>query len=264
MTNGAGNVIKLVQLHQQNKPSGIVWVQFDHSDAGQKTRNENRQLYVQGIEQTWTPIKPVTTQFAVGRNKTVQVVRKQFPLRPAAAKTIHRSQGDTETEIVVDFSTRKTIPHIHYVGLSRVTTIEGLHITDLCESNIAVNADVKREMERLRTTAKLKLCISPLYDLTPSLLKLCFLNARSLHRHIEDVRKDLIIQVLMLTFLRKQDLVLKIIMSYMTLLVMLSSKMRILFPIMHQGLMVVQLCIVESHTYLGIHTVTTYVVLKLL
>ena len=191
MTNGAGNVIKLVQLHQQNKPSGIVWVQFDHSDAGQKTRNENRQLSVQGIEQTWTPIKPVTTQFAVGRNKTVQVVRKQFPLRPAAAKTIHRSQGDTETEIVVDFSTRKTVPHIHYVGLSRVTTIEGLHITDLCESNIAVNADVKREMERSRTTAKLKLCISPLYDVTPSLLKLCFLNARSLHRHIEDVRKDL-------------------------------------------------------------------------
>ena len=32
MTNGAGNVIKLVPLHQQNKPSGIVWVQFDHSD----------------------------------------------------------------------------------------------------------------------------------------------------------------------------------------------------------------------------------------
>ena len=135
----------------------------------------------------------MTTQFAVGRNKTVQVVRKQFPLRPAAAKTIHRSQGDTETEIVVDFSTRKTIPHLHYVGLSRITTvtIEGLHITDLCESKIAVNADVKREMERLRTTAKLKLCISPLYDVTPSLLKLCFLNARSLHRHIEDVRKDL-------------------------------------------------------------------------
>lgn len=47
MTNGAGNVVKLVQLHQQTKPSGIVWVQFDHSDVGQKTRNEKRHLYVQ-------------------------------------------------------------------------------------------------------------------------------------------------------------------------------------------------------------------------
>ena len=91
----------------------------------------------------------------------------------------------------MNFSTRRTIPHIHYVGLSRVTTIEGLYITDLCESKIAVHADVKKEMERLRTSAKLKLCISPLYEIRESLLKLCFLNARSVHKHIQDLRKDL-------------------------------------------------------------------------
>ena len=125
----------------------------------------------------------MTTQFVVGRNKTAQVVRKQFSLRPAAAKTIHRSQGGTETRIVVDFGTRKTIPHINYVGLSRVTAREGLYISDLCDSKIVVHPDVKKEMERLRTTAKLKLCMPPLYDITPSLLKLCYLNARSLHGH---------------------------------------------------------------------------------
>ena len=96
MTNGAGNIVKKIQLNQIDKHSGIIWVQFDHSDVGEKTRHENRHLYVQGIESTWTPIKPMTTQFAVGRNQTAQVVRKQFPLRPAAVKTIHRSQGDTE------------------------------------------------------------------------------------------------------------------------------------------------------------------------
>ena len=62
------------------------------------------------------------------------MVRKQFPLRPAAAKTIHRSQGDTENRIVVNSDTTTAIPHIHYVGLSRVTTIEGLYITDLYET----------------------------------------------------------------------------------------------------------------------------------
>ena len=127
MTNGAGNVIKLIQVHQTTYPFGIVWAQFDHTDVGTKTRQENRQLYVSGIQPTWTPIKPVTTQFAVGRNRAVQVVRKQFPLRPAAAKTIHRSQGDTETRIVVNFETKRAIPHIHYVGLSLVTAMEGLH-----------------------------------------------------------------------------------------------------------------------------------------
>ena len=57
------------------------------------------------------------------------------------------------------------------------------YITDLCESKIAVHPDVKKEMERLRTSAKVKLCISPLYEITGSVLKLCYLNARFVHRH---------------------------------------------------------------------------------
>lgn len=112
-------------------------------------------MYVRGIEPTWTPIKPITTQFAIGRTRTVQVVRKQFPLRPAAAKTIHRSQGDTETKIVVNFDTRRSIPHIHYVGLSRETTIDGLYITDPCENKIGVSDDVQTEMHLLRTEEQL-------------------------------------------------------------------------------------------------------------
>lgn len=110
---------------------------------GEKTRHDNRHLYVHNINRAWTPIKPITVHFAVGRTQTAQVVRNQFPLRPAAAKTIHRSQGDTETNIVVNFNTKRTIPHIHYVGLSRVTTIEGLYISNLCKSKIAVNSQVK-------------------------------------------------------------------------------------------------------------------------
>ena len=46
-------------------------------------------------------------------------------------------------------------------------------------------------MNKLRTETSLQLCISPLYNITDdSVLKLCYLNARSLHKHIEDVRND--------------------------------------------------------------------------
>ena len=184
-------MVKCVKLNQPNKPSGIVWVEFDDEDVGRKTRNENRHLYnTEGIQPTWTPIKPVTTQFAVGRTKSAQVVRKQFPLRPAAAKTVHRSQGDTQTQIVVNLNTRRAIPHIHYVALSRVTTMEGLYITDLCENKIAVDPKVLEEMLELRTERILQLCFTPLYQLNPSDFKVCHLNARSLHKHINDVRKD--------------------------------------------------------------------------
>lgn len=64
MTNGARNVIKLIQVQQTGTPSGVIWVQFDHPDVGQKTRQDNRQSYINGIQPTWTPIKPITTQFA--------------------------------------------------------------------------------------------------------------------------------------------------------------------------------------------------------
>ena len=59
MTNGAGNVIKLIQIHQSDKPSGIIWVQFDHSNVGQKTRHDNRQLCVSAIQ----PIKPIKPHY---------------------------------------------------------------------------------------------------------------------------------------------------------------------------------------------------------
>lgn len=45
-------------------------------------------------------------------------------------------------------------------------------------------------MQRLRTQGTLDLSISPLYKISKSLFKICFLNARSLHKHIEDVCQD--------------------------------------------------------------------------
>ena len=70
---------------------------------------------------------------------------------------IHRSQGDTETNVVATFGSRQSTPHMHYVGLSRVTTIEGLYITKLCEDKISVSTDIKNEMERLRAKGSLSL-----------------------------------------------------------------------------------------------------------
>ena len=46
-------------------------------------------------------------------------------------------------------------------------------------------------MERLRTKDKLHLCINPIYNADQLLLKVCYLNARYLHRHIEDMRSAL-------------------------------------------------------------------------
>ena len=43
-------------------------------------------------------------------------------------------------------------------------------------------------MDSLRTSAKVGLCVSQLYDITGSLFKLCCLNRRSVHRHMKTCR----------------------------------------------------------------------------
>ena len=67
--------------------------------------------------------------------------------------TIHRSQGENETSIVVNVNTRQAIPHVHYVGLYRVTTMDGLYVTDFCES----------KMWSVLKFKQLKLSITPIY-----------------------------------------------------------------------------------------------------
>ena len=66
-----------------------------------------------------------------------------------------------------------------------------MYITDLCESKISVDPKVVQEMQLLRNEYKLVLCFTPLYLLNHADLKICYLNARSLHKHIDDVRKDI-------------------------------------------------------------------------
>ena len=46
-------------------------------------------------------------------------------------------------------------------------------------------------MELLRNKRKLKLSVTPIYKTNQVTFKICYLNARSLHKHIDDVRHDL-------------------------------------------------------------------------
>ena len=117
--------------------------------------------------------------------------RIPFPLRQPAAKTIHKSQGITEDEAMIDLTQYKgvrKIPHIHYVALSRVRKLENLYILNLNEAAIGLDEHVNIEMQRLRTEAALKLSYTPLYKIDPSKIKLAFNNARSLHKHFKDVQ----------------------------------------------------------------------------
>ena len=189
LTNGSTGIVKLIEYRMEgtNRPS-IIWVLFDHSRIGRSTRERyfNRGFYNANIERDWTPVFDVERTF-IYNYKTYQ--RIQFPLKPAAAKTVHKAQGATVDKVVVDLSQKKTrkVPHIHYVALSRVKKLDDLYILNLNQAAYALDERVTSEMERLRTEASLELCYVPLYKIDPCKIKIAFNNARSLHKHLKEI-----------------------------------------------------------------------------
>ena len=192
LTNGSTGIVKLIEyrMKETNRPS-IIWVLFDHSRIGKSTREKfyNRGFYNANIQRDWTPVFDVERTF-IYNYKSYQ--RIQFPLKPAAAKTVHKAQGATVAKVVVDLSQKKTrkVPHIHYVALSRVKKLDDLYILNLNQAAYALDERVTSEMQRLRTEAALELCYVPLYKIDPCKIKTAFNNARSLHKHLKEIEAE--------------------------------------------------------------------------
>ena len=116
------------------------------------------------ILQDWTPIFAQKRSFLI---KDVWVTRVQFPIRNAAACTIHVAQSATFRQIYIDMSTNTNPPpkhlwqHMYYVALSRVTTLSGLYLKDLNEEKICISRNVANYIADARKNAKLVLSFVP-------------------------------------------------------------------------------------------------------
>jgi hypothetical protein len=138
------------------------------------------------------PTFDITRTFTYNK-KTFE--RIQFPLQPSAGRSVHRAQGTTHDSVVIDLSQRKTrkVPHLHYVALSRVRSLEKLQILNFNEQALQVDEQVKTEMERLLKDASLELCYVPLESIhvfSNMDFKIAFNNCRSLNKHFIDVKHD--------------------------------------------------------------------------
>ena len=152
MTNGA--TCTIMSLDPPTQPR-IIWVLFDDPDIGRNCRSENKKLYrALTLQKTWTPILRIERRFQVGKQKNLYVVRRQFPLKHCSATTIHKSQGSSLQQAVTSCKGYVT-SHMIYVALSRLTSLNGLHLLDIDEKKIKVDINVKNEMKRLRTSKML-------------------------------------------------------------------------------------------------------------
>ncbi|WAQ97356.1 hypothetical protein MAR_030046 [Mya arenaria] len=141
LANGASCVVKFIEhkLKETQRPS-IIWVQFMDLKEGCETRlkYKNRGFYHGQINENWTPIFDIARTFTYNK-KTFE--RIQFPLEPSAGRSVHRAQGTTLDCVVIDLSQRRTrkVPHLHYVVLSRVRSLEKLQILNFNEQALQVD-----------------------------------------------------------------------------------------------------------------------------
>lgn len=75
----------------------------------------------------------------------------QFPVKPAYAFTIHKSQGQTYDKVILDLSSHIFAPGQLYVALSRVKSISGLFLTrEITLSDIISDDSIHQFLNQLR------------------------------------------------------------------------------------------------------------------
>ena len=94
-------------------------------------------------------LRPFLYQYYV--NMSIRAVRKQFPIRPAYAMRIHKSQGLTINKGVIDLSTNSgLLPHgLAYVAFSRFRSFDDFLLNNVQSFNFPHSLHVDEEIDRL-------------------------------------------------------------------------------------------------------------------
>ena len=146
LTNGAMGTVTGVVL-KQNTLLHVVLVKFDSDKIGCDAKANSKYKHIANGS---VPIHKMEVPFRVHKNHHVRVSRTQFPLVLCWAVTIHKCQGMTLPEIVVDMSPDKGWfrDGQAYVAFSHVTALDKLHIINYTREQIHVSHRVHEEISR--------------------------------------------------------------------------------------------------------------------
>ena len=121
LTNGAMGTIANVVIDDRTGKMSTILVSFDSKHVGQEAMHTS--VY-KSTNQNAVPIYQTQATFPIHKKASYQATRSQFPLTLAWAVTIHKCQGLTLPEIVIDMTPAKGRfkPGEAYVAFSRVRT----------------------------------------------------------------------------------------------------------------------------------------------
>ena len=127
LTNGAMGTVTNVVIDERAGKMIYILVAFDSKHVGQEAIHTS--VYISKNKNAVQIYKTQAT-FPIHKKASCQATRSQFPLTLAWAVTIHKCQGLTLPEIVIDMTPAqgRFKPGEAYVAFSRVRTLEKLHI----------------------------------------------------------------------------------------------------------------------------------------
>ena len=178
LVNGVmGTVMEIGPMFQGSLPN-IVFIKFDNKRVGQNARTQkkiDRELCI-GIE-------PITEDIPLKSGK-----RKQYPLQLAWACTVHKVQGLTVNECVIDLNKCFSYGQA-YVALSRVTSLEGMYLQfidqDKLVSKVYCDPDVAQCISSMKTFLR-----DQTENANKSGMTIMYHNIQGLQCHIEDLKSN--------------------------------------------------------------------------
>ena len=190
LVNGACGVLERVTPEEDPR---YLWLNFGEERVGR----ERRQKFAQVADnffiknKSWVPISRISVQISLSKKIGYQSSRTQFPLVPAEALTIHKSQGQTYDSVCLDFNKIRGVTRsMLYVALSRVRKLDDLFILgkfkppkEPLESDAVVLA-----LKDLRENKVLNLSFSKVFN--GNLIKIIYQNCRSLKSNAKYIKSD--------------------------------------------------------------------------
>nr|XP_054930532.1 uncharacterized protein LOC129386496 [Dermacentor andersoni] len=195
LVNGMVGTLKLIEYDAQSEPCR-VWLRCPAGVgvmAKPKLAQRRFGRHINGC----VPIDLVSMQFQLKGKllKHMSEKRTQFPLIPASAMTIHKSEGGTFDAVVYEYASNHP-QKLVYVALSRATCLEGLYLTNKegCHkfTHRGPNVDniLKAEFDRLQkhtSETAFNRCEQLVANNTATVATL---NVRSLSSHSESICMD--------------------------------------------------------------------------
>ncbi|XP_053698655.1 uncharacterized protein LOC128745602 [Sabethes cyaneus] len=185
IVNGAIGELMFIEFAETEEQSACrLWFKFQNDTVGAQLRIKSRPIVFSKpgvLRQDWTPISKRSANIKL--SSAIKCKRAQFPVVSACALTIHKSQGGTFSEVVVDYD-RSQEQQLVYVAMSR-------------GSNTPKMKELRTEMSRLENH-RLVTIRDELIEFVTSgnhSFVLVSLNIQSFNAHSEDVSTDPVLRL---------------------------------------------------------------------